>query len=151
MKFITTFIAIIALHTTAFCQPAAASEEAETAPATVINSIVYSEDSEALEYSMNAPVKSREITIASLPPATQTLTAINLEFGMTGSFTFKKDPALEVHDNLDVYIEDMLTGRVFDLKTSDSYSFSVNRKFPNRFVLHIDKMLLKYAMSSNGK
>jgi len=66
---------------------------------------------------------------------------------MTGTFTFKKDSELKVYENIDVYIEDMLTGKIFDLKTAESYTFNVNRRFPDRFVLHMDKMLVRYDVS----
>jgi len=145
MKIITTLIGIMGFQYMALCQAPAASTQMEK-PLTC--SISYSEKSETLVNEEFAAIKCREIVITSLPPESQSATNVTIDFGMTGSFTFKKDASLEIYNNNDVYLEDMLTGKVFDLKTSESYTFNVNRRIPNRFVLHIDKMLMRYAMSS---
>ena len=145
MKIITTLIGIIGFQYIALCQAPVAPQQSTN---TTACSISYSENLETLVNEEYAAIKCREITITSLPPSTQSVTNVSIDFGMTGSFTFKKDVALEIYNDKDVYIEDMLTGRVFDLKTADSYTFNVNRRIPNRFVLHIDKMLMRYAVSS---
>jgi len=149
MKHISTLIAVIGIYSISFSQPSAEVEQTPDASVAPSCSMLYSEDSSLLEFSGAMPVKCTEITFTALPPLTQSLTTINLEFGRTGSFTFKKDPDLKMHGDVDVYIEDMLTGKIFDLKTSESYSFNVNRRIPNRFVLHIDKMISKYTLLSS--
>ena len=146
MKIITTFICIMGFQYIALCQAVTPSAVTQNTMNSTC-SVIYSENSELLVSSEQGPFKCREITIMNIPPSTQSVTPLNIEFGMTGSFTFKKDGGLEPHENVDVYIEDMLTGKVFDLKTSDSYTFNVTRRIPGRFVLHMDKMLDRYAVS----
>lgn len=145
MKIITTLICILGF------QYISSGQTATTPPVpnAAACSLVYSEDSKSLKHSEALPVKSRDLIIASLPPLTQSLTTITLDFGMTGAFTFKKEANLNLQDDRDIYIEDMLTGKIFDLKKSDSYTFNVTRRIPDRFVLHIDKMIFKYAVSGN--
>lgn len=145
MKLITTLIYIMGFQYISLCQTTTTQQPAGPASC----AMNYSEDSQAL--TIPEPVKCREIVISALPPLTQSVTPLNVEFGMTGAFTFKKDASLDVQDDRDIYIEDMLTGKIFNLKTSDSYTFNVNRRVPDRFVLHVDKMIFKYAVSSSGK
>jgi len=142
MKLITTLLCLLGFQYIAMCQANATGTS--NAEACMVG---YSESVEALVNEDYAPVKSREITIVSLPPESQSATNVSIDFGMTGSFTFKKSATLEIYSDNDVYIEDMLTGKVFDLKTAESYTFNVNRRIPNRFVLHIDKMLTRYSVS----
>lgn len=144
-KIITTLTAAIGLQYAATCQSLVLPVQNAAEEACMIT---YSENSKTLVSNQSAPVKFRELTILSLPPATQSLTPLEIDFGLTGTFTFKKSDILEMYDDRDVYIEDMLTGKIFNLKTADTYSFSVNRRVPGRFVLHIDNMLLRYAISS---
>lgn len=148
MKTIAIFLILLGLNVSLSAQGIA--EQMTNLTNTSECELQYSEDSEALEFS-GASVKCREITISSLPPVTQVSAPINIEFGMTGTFTFKKGINLSEYETKDVYIEDMLTGRIFNLKNMDKYSFNVNRRVPNRFVLHIDNMLSKYALSSSFK
>ncbi len=140
MKFIATLLGIMGFQYIAFCQTNGTSSPE-------VCSVGYSESVEALVNEDYAAIKCREITIISLPPTTQSVTNMTIDFGMTGTFTFKKDAALKILGDNDVYIEDMLTGKVFDLKTAESYSFNVNRRIPNRFILHMDKMLMRYSVS----
>jgi len=146
MKIITTFICIMGFQYIASCQTAAAPALTQNTT-TITCSVIYSEGTEYLLHSQEGPIKSREIHISSIPPASYSVTPLKIEFGMTGTFTFKKDSELKVYENIDVYIEDMLTGKIFDLKTAESYTFNVNRRFPDRFVLHMDKMLVRYDVS----
>ena len=142
MKIITTLIGIMGFQYISLCQPAASAAQQT---ATTVCTVDYSDESEALQPLEAAPVKSREIMIVGLPPFTHASIPVNLEFGMTGAFTFKKDPSLDVNSSFDLYIEDMLTGQIFNLKTNNSYSFKVSHKVPGRFVLHIDNLLNRYA------
>jgi hypothetical protein len=147
MKTLTTLIGIVAFQCMAFSQ----STTITAVPASGGCSITYFEHSQTLMSGDSSRIKCREITITSLPPSTQALTTINIEFGMVGSFTFKKGSDLNLPETRDVYIEDMLTGKIFDLKTTDSYTFNVNRKVPDRFVLHIDKLLSRSLTTTAAK
>jgi hypothetical protein len=146
MKTFTTIIALICLQLSAFCQSAISDATTENTAACA--TLVYSETNKELMTADASPLKCREVTISNLPPVTHSATVLNIDFGMTGSFTFIKNETMQIYEDRDVYIEDMLTGKVFDLKTSTSYTFSVNRRIPNRFVLHIDNMLTRYDISS---
>jgi hypothetical protein len=146
MKTIATLIFILVCQHIALCQAALpVSPQFECACA-----IGYSEKLEAIVSSDSIPrIKCRDIMITSLPPSTQNLTSFYIEFGRVGSFTFKKDSSLEVPEDSEVFIEDNLTGKIFNLKTSDAYTFNVNRRVPNRFILHVlDKPNLGTAVSS---
>jgi hypothetical protein len=56
-----------------------------------------------------------------------------------GAYTLSKDADLEIPSGTEVKIEDMLTGQLFDLNASETYSFKVNRTIVERFVIHIDR------------
>ena len=56
-----------------------------------------------------------------------------------GAYRISKDPQLSIPEGTQVKIEDLLTGVVFDLTTSESFSFKVNRTIAERFVIHIDR------------
>ena len=146
MKIITTLIGILGFQYISFCQTTVPADNNSSVGVCSIN---YSESLASLVYGESTKITCHEITISSLPPQTQSVTIVDVDFGRTGSFTFKKDKSLQVYEDNDVYIEDMLTGKVFDFKSSDTFSFNVNRRVPERFVLHIDKMLNRYSVSSN--
>jgi hypothetical protein len=112
--------------------------------------IQYSEEIDILGLD-GPPAKCDQIVIKSLPPVGLTSTPLAIEFGRTGIFTFKKDLDLSEYEGKDVYLEDQLTGKIFNLKDAEEYSFHVNRRVPNRFILHIDNMLIKYALLNNLK
>jgi hypothetical protein len=140
MKYLISLICLLA------CQHISLAQASATTPC----ALVFSESGGALVTNDSAPVSCREIRILSLPPATRSLTPVQIEFGMTGAFTFVKDPDLDTSAEGDIYIEDLLTGKVFDLRQGETYTFHVNRRIPERFVLHIDKMIFKYALSSGA-
>jgi hypothetical protein len=103
-------------------------------------SLVYSEEDEALVYKDDGTDHSgHEIVIESLPGFDETHIPVIIAQKLKGSFTFKKHPKLELPEYYTVVIEDNLTGQLFDLKAADSYTFSINRSIPDRFVLHITK------------
>ena len=108
----------------------------------------YIEGSKTMKDITGFPARCEKIAIVDLPPANQALTEITVDFATTGSYTFVKSPEVKLYPDRDVYIEDMLTGKVFDLKNSESYTFNVNRRVAHRFILHIDKDMHKYAVSS---
>lgn len=146
MKNIITIIGIIGFQYMAISQ----SDSTLITSANNSNCFVeYSEELKEFIPQHASKITCREITITNLPPQTNSVSVFNIDFSMTGSYTFKIDSTLEIYPDKDVYVEDMLTGQVFDLKTSSSYSFKVNRPIPDRFVLHIDNMLARYFVSSN--
>jgi hypothetical protein len=146
MKNIITIISIISLQYMSIGQ----NDSTLIKSANNSNCFVeYSEELKSFVPEQSSKISCREITIKNLPPQTNSVSVFSVDFGMTGSYTFKIDPTIEIYPDKDVYVEDMLTGQVFDLKTSSSYSFKVNRPIPDRFVLHIDNMLARYFVSSN--
>ena len=108
----------------------------------------YIEGSKCMKDITGFPARCEKIAIVDLPPVNQALTEIAVDFATTGSYTFVKGADVKLYPDRDVYIEDMLTGKVFDLKNSESYTFNVNRRVAHRFMLHIDKDMHKYAVSS---
>lgn len=114
-------------------------------------SLVYSEDNEMMVFQDSLRARCREMSIVSLPPLTQSLTPLHIVFTAKGSYTFKKDEALELPEGKDVYLEDMLTGMTFDLRNSSAFSFSVNRHIPDRFILHIEKPNTRPLLSARDR
>lgn len=152
MKKIATLIAVLGFQYLVSAQSgnlSASADKGYTPTSPVSCSIGYSEDTENFGFLDSSHVRCREIIIQSLPPITQSVTALQITFDAKGSYTFKKDAALELPENKEVYIEDMLTGMTFDLKNAVSFSFSVNRHIPERFVLHIEKSNAKNALSAS--
>ncbi|WP_317899906.1 hypothetical protein [Aurantibacillus circumpalustris] len=146
MKIISILIGIIGFQYMSFSQNIVTIDNNSLVTNCSVN---YSEDLASLVYGGSSKITCREITISSIPPQTQSVAVVDIDFGATGTFTFIKDESLQLYNDKDVYIEDMLTGKLFDLKASSNYSFNVNRKVPERFILHIDKMLYRYSVSSN--
>ena len=102
--------------------------------------LIYSEEEEALIYKSDVLTTSKEILIQSLPVYGKTSIPVILKQDQKGCFTFKKHPALLLPEYYDVTIEDTLTGEVFDLKNSDSYSFVITKIVPERFILQMNKI-----------
>jgi hypothetical protein len=100
--------------------------------------LVYSEEEDAI-IPKDAGQHSNELVIESLPGMEELSIPLLFHQQPKGSYTIKKDPGLELPEFYNVIIEDTLTGNQFDLKYAESYSFSVNRFIPERFVLQISK------------
>jgi len=94
-------------------------------------------NSEELKPEYLTSSEAKEIIIKGIPVSEKALASINIEFDMLGSFAFKKDESLAIPFSQEVFIEDKLTGKIFNLKTPAAYKFNVDKWVPNRFVLHI--------------
>lgn len=149
MKKIITLICLIAFQCIAFSQSVNTSAAPVSAANPLSCSLTYSEDQESLVFQDSSRARCREMSIVSLPPITQSLTPLRIVFTAKGSYTFKKDEALELPEGKDVYLEDMLTGMTFDLRNSSVFSFSVNRHIPERFILHIEKPNTRPSLSAS--
>jgi hypothetical protein len=98
--------------------------------------IAYSEDEEAVVYRDSSHCS--EIYISEIPPVEVAKAPLNLRFAK-GTYTFKKITGLMMYQGYDVFIEDALTGQVFDLNKSESFTFHVNRCIADRFVMYVKK------------
>jgi hypothetical protein len=79
----------------------------------------------------------KNIIITGIPNSVNRLTTVNIDFDTMGSFAFKKDAGLKIPGSSEVFIEDKLNGKIFNLKNTGAYQFNVDEKTENRFVLHI--------------
>lgn len=80
---------------------------------------------------------TKQVIITSIPYGGKTLSSYVIDFDMEGTFTFTKDASLEIPFNTSVFIEDRITGKVVNLKTSNLYTFKVEELISERFVLHV--------------
>ena len=133
MKTIITLILIVLF------QGLISGQTQEAAAAAKSSAMVYSASMEALIYKDDGDQFGKEIIIESLPDFAVISVPVHISQISKGVYTFKKDPKLVIPEFFNVVIEDNLTGALFDLKNSDSYSFSINRAIPDRFVLQISK------------
>ncbi|PBQ32905.1 hypothetical protein CNR22_14355 [Sphingobacteriaceae bacterium] len=148
MKNLITIVAIACFTSSGFAQNESVASLNHKLEVSNTCTLGYVEGSKTLKDITGFPARCEQIAIVELPPVNQTLTEITIDFATTGSYTFVKSADIKLYPDRDVYIEDMLTGKVFDLKKSESYTFNVNRRVAHRFMLHIDKDLNKYAVSS---
>jgi hypothetical protein len=112
---------------------------AQAGPSAKKCGMIYSEEEEALVYKDTAAQYNEEIIIESIPSFAGEPIPVYINPNVQGQHTFKKHPSLSLPEYYSVVIKDTVTGNSFDLKSSDSYTFSVNRVTPDRFVLYIDK------------
>ncbi|WP_317898507.1 hypothetical protein [Aurantibacillus circumpalustris] len=101
--------------------------------------LVYSEEYEALVYKSSPNNSDSEIMIESLPGYGNEPIPVEINQNKKGSYTFTKHPSLMLPEYYSVVIMDSLTGKTFDLKTTDSYTFDVSKDIPERFVLQMAK------------
>jgi hypothetical protein len=110
--------------------------------------MIYSEDIENMISQDASAFNCSEIVIQSLPPLSHTYTPLTIDFAVKGHYTFIKDASLEIPSDHRIYFEDNLTGQVFDLSTSNSFTFMVNRSIPKRFTLRVEKKPKLYAKTN---
>jgi hypothetical protein len=103
------------------------------------NLMVYSEEEDAMIHKDQMARDSKDIIIQSLPGYGEGPVPVYVNDNIKGTYTLKKHPTLYLPEFYSVVIEDTLTGRKFDLKTSDSFSFDVTGPVSDRFVLYITK------------
>jgi hypothetical protein len=110
-------------------------------------SLIFSEDIETMISKNAEAFTCSEIIIETLPSVSYTYTPLTVDFAVKGHYTFVKSPSLDLPPDYKVYFEDNLTGQVFDLVNSNSFTFMVNRSIPKRFILRIEKQPKLYAKS----
>jgi len=139
MKIITTLISIIGFQYMVSAQTAHVSRQPLKAGVsqTKIGYILSSEGSEVVKGKFTPSDQTKNIVITRLPAVTLALTSVNIDLNMLGSFTFQGAPSLMIPNNCEVFIEDKLTGKMFNLKTPEAYTFNVVQHIENRFIMHI--------------
>jgi hypothetical protein len=141
MKTLLTTLLLVLAQSVIVAQDLASADESES------YAIIYSEDEEALVYKDTSDTQGKDIVIESIPGFDKVSIPVVISQNKKGSYTFKKHPTLFLPEYYSVVIEDNLTGNVFDLQSADSYSFSVNRAMPDRFVLLITKKKTTFTAS----
>jgi hypothetical protein len=101
------------------------------------------------KYALSSDAKDVVITSVPVPCAGKILTSVNIELNMVGCFTFKRDAGLIIPANHEVFIEDKLSGKVFNLKTLATHSFRVDTYTPGRFMLLILDKSQSGTLASN--
>lgn len=104
------------------------------------NVLFYSQEEDALIIKDTGYVHSELIVIESLPYSEKLTIPVYVDQHIKGTYSFTKHPALQLPEYYTVVITDNLTGKKFDLRNEDSYTFEVNKDEPERFVLQIDKI-----------
>jgi hypothetical protein len=154
MKKIFTLILLTACQYTIFGQvaPVSTPKPLTGVQQNVKSCFVISNNTSALSLNDEASNKAREIIITRLPRLSASLTTVIIDIKIPGFFSFKKDKWLEIPYTCSVFIEDKLTGKMFNLESAGLYTFQVSQIVPNRFVMHIlDKSKQELAVSSHNK
>jgi hypothetical protein len=137
MKIITTLIYIIGLQYISFANAGAPIIPQASGTKASVVFYVSSPASESLRAKYTSSMEAKDLVITAIPAVKKVLTSANIELDMLGTFTFKRDGALFIPDNQEVFIEDKVNGKIFNLRTFATYTFKVERYVPGRFVLHI--------------
>ena len=140
MKIITTLIYIIGFQYISFSQTNAeirAQRIGQISTGKGIRFFISSKNQDISKVKLVPSAECRNIVITGIPASDAALISVNIELETKGSFVFKKDPALQIPENREVFIEDKLTGRVFNLKASEAYKFNVEKHVASRFVMHV--------------
>ena len=149
MKIINTLIYIIGLqymsfaNTSATVTPYAGNDEA------TVSYYISSPTSKSLRAKYTLSTEAKDVIITAVPSSENILTSVNIELDMLGTFTFKRDAGLIIPANHEVFIEDKLSGKTFNLKTLATHSFRVDTHMEGRFVLHILDKSLPEELASN--
>jgi hypothetical protein len=91
--------------------------------------------------------------IQSLPPITgKTEVKLGLDIGIAGSYTFKIKNTENFNPQVDIYLEDLVSGTITDLKKDSSYQVILNPEvyksrfllqfYPNKIITNVDKITL---------
>jgi hypothetical protein len=136
MKTIITILLIIFCQGFMFSQ-AIVNQVSKTNASCTLN---YSDEKWIVTHKDPAPHVCKEILIKSVPPVSKAYTPIDMTMSVKGFYTFKKDPSLAISEDYTVVIEDLLTGKYFNMNTKEGYTYSINRgTAEKRFVLEISK------------
>lgn len=107
----------------------------------------YSNSQWTIAHSYSTHRQCSGLLIASLPSLSQASTPMDLFITVMGSYTLKKDPALQLPPDYSVVVEDLLTGRYYNLNSTEPYVFRMNMGFSQtRFLLEISKDAPKLAV-----
>lgn len=79
------------------------------------------------------------LTIESLPELSDPKAELSLELTAKGIYTFRKAESLVIPENYSLVIEDLATGNVFDLSSSEQHAFSINRAMIKLFLVRLIK------------
>lgn len=144
MKTLTILLSIIAFQYAAFAQQPVSQK------GFVLGYTIESSEQGAVKAKFTPSSVRKNIMITSVPLSTRALTSENIVIEISGNFSFKKDKSLDIPFNREVFIEDKLTGRTFNLNSSDIYTFSIEEPVKDRFVMHVlDKSNVEAMFSSN--
>jgi len=80
---------------------------------------------------------NKEIIITRLPSLKVALTSVGISLEALGAISFKKSESLDIPHNCEVFIEDKLTHKLFNLKSSELCVFNVEEYVADRFVMHV--------------
>lgn len=137
MRIITTLIYIIGLQYVSVANASATVTPHAPGARTSVVFYVSNPGPESLQAKYTPSSNSKDIVITAIPNVEKVLTSANIELDMLGTFTFKRDAGLSIPTDKEVFVEDKVNGKVFNLRTFATYTFKVERYIPGRFVLHI--------------
>lgn len=80
------------------------------------------------------------LIIETLPALSDPKAELSLELTAKGIYTFRKAESLVIPENYSLIIEDLATGNVFDLSSSERHAFSVNRAMIKSFLVRLVKI-----------
>jgi hypothetical protein len=152
MKTIITLISILALQYLSSAQTTPfAPEKSEPSENAVVKSFyVSSSDCKQTKSGFSKPDQSKTIIISNIPTLSSVLNSVNIDLNDTGTYTFKQAPSLIIPNNQAVFIEDKVSGLLFNIQSAQSYIFEVEQNVPNRFVMHVlEKTNSEIGLTSN--
>lgn len=134
MKTISTLLCALFLHTMSWSQVNLNQPGLKTSACEV----VYSANATGMVYSNQSAGTCTDLKITSLPNMEDGRVPVRLAF-TKGTYTLQKGEGLLIPDNIQVEVEDLLTGQIFDLKDGNPYTFNVNRNMGDRFMIYFKK------------
>ncbi|MES2681119.1 MAG: hypothetical protein V4635_14595 [Bacteroidota bacterium] len=149
MKTISTIFLIILTQSVAFSQGTVNPDSNSGIDSRC--TLNYSNEKWIITHKDPSPHVCTDMVIKSIPPASKAYTPIDLTNTIKGIYTFKKDSSLTISDEYNVVIEDLLTGKYFNMNTEQGYTYSVNRASgEKRFVVEISKNTVKPGSGSTA-
>lgn len=139
MKIILTVISLIAFQCAALSQTNTVNAKSVTTGKSnqIKTFYVFSDESDNTNTNFTPTAQNKNILITTIPNSTLPLNTLPIVLDVTGVITFKKHESLKIPSNHEVFIEDKLTGKVFNLTNAQTYKFYVEQHVPNRFVMHV--------------
>ncbi|WP_317899907.1 hypothetical protein [Aurantibacillus circumpalustris] len=139
MKIIFTLVSIIGFQYLALSQAETANNiSARTKKQTQSSTFfILSDEYKNAKINLVQTNQNKVIVITNISQSTLPLNSVSIDFDATGLFIFKKLESLQIPENHEVFIEDKLTGKVFNLTNAQTYKFHVEQRVTNRFVMHV--------------